>query len=138
MRGVLLDVPGAKIFWDSLRDQTHPFFCDTHEMNTNQTLWRLSLPAIAPSIAADRLQGATHQLIEWGGGQRWLWSDARGDAVRAVAHELGGHAVRFNNQHGGGETFAQPSAALMAIHRRLKQTFDPQGIFNPGRLYQGL
>lgn len=138
MRGVLLDVPGAKIFWDSLRDQTHPFFCDTHEMTTNQTLWRLSLPAIAPSIAADRLQGATHQLIEWGGGQRWLWSDARGDAVRAVAHELGGHAVRFNNQHGGGETFAQPSAALMAIHRRLKQTFDPQGIFNPGRLYQGL
>ena len=61
-----------------------------------------------------------------------------GDAVRAVAHELGGHAVRFNNQHGGGESFAQPSAALMAIHRRLKQTFDPQGIFNPGRLYKGL
>lgn len=138
MRGVLLDVPGAKALWDGLRDQTHKFFCDAHEMNAGQTLWRLSLPAIAASVTADQLPGAGHQLIEWGGGQRWLWSDTGGDAVRAVARKLGGHAVRFNNQHGDGETFEQPSAALMAIHRRLKQSFDPHGIFNPGRLYQGL
>ncbi len=138
MRGAVLDMPTAKALWDGLRDQMHPFFCDPREIDTGQTLWRLSLPAVAPSISADRLPGAAHQLIEWGGGQRWLWSDVEGDAVRAVAHELGGHAVRFNNQHGGGESFAQPSAALMAIHRRLKQTFDPQGIFNPGRLYKGL
>ena len=138
MKGVLLDVPSAAALWESLRDQTHAFFCDANEMNAGQTLWRLSLPAIAPAIAADQLQGAGHQLIEWGGGQRWLWSHAPGDAIRDVAQALGGHAVRFNNQHGDGETFARPSAALMAIHRRLKQTFDPHGIFNPGRLYQGL
>lgn len=138
MGGTQLEPAVADAFWESLRDQTHSFFCDAIEMNAEQTLWRLSLPAIAPAITATQLPGAGHQLIEWGGGQRWLWSDASGDAIRAVAHELGGHAVRFNNQHGDGETFAQPSAALMAIHRRLKQTFDPQGIFNPGRLYQGL
>lgn len=138
MRGVLLDVPSADALWNGLRDQTHPFFCDAAEMNAGQTLWRLSLPAIAPAIRADQLPGADHQLIEWGGGQRWLWSDAGGETVREVARALGGHAVRFNNQHGHGETFAQPSTALMAIHRRLKQTFDPKGIFNPGRLYQGL
>lgn len=138
MGGVLVDPTVADGFWASLRDQTHVFFCDAHEMNAGQTLWRLSLPAVAPTITAAQLRGAGHQLIEWGGGQRWLWSDLSGDAIRAVARELGGHATRFNNQHGDGETFAQPSAALMAIHRRLKETFDPQGIFNPGRLYQGL
>lgn len=138
MRGVLLDVPSADALWEGLRDQTHAFFCDAEEMNAGQTLWRLSLPAIAPVVTSDQISGADHQLIEWGGGQRWLWSDASGDVIRNVARQLGGHAVRFNNQHGDGETFAQPPAALMAIHRRLKQTFDPQGVFNPGRLYQGL
>lgn len=138
MKGVLLDVPGADALWESLRDQTHGFFCDANEMNAGQTLWRLSLPAVAPAIAAEQLQGAGRQLIEWGGGQRWLWSNADGDDIRRLAQGLGGHAVRFNNQHGDGETFARPSAALLAIHRRLKQTFDPHGIFNPGRLYHGL
>ena len=138
MGGTQVDAATADAFWDSLRDQTHAFFCDANEMNAGQTLWRLSLPGIAPAIASTQLQGAGHQLVEWGGGQRWLWSEAGGDVIRGVAQELGGHAIRFNNQHGEGETFAQPSAALMAIHHRLKQTFDPQGIFNPGRLYHGL
>lgn len=138
MGGTQVDHAVADSFWNSLRDQTHAFFCDANEMNAGQTLWRLSLSSIAPVISAAQLQGAAHQLIEWGGGLRWLWSNADADTVRAVARELGGHAVRFNNQHGDGETFAQPAAALMAIHRRLKHTFDPRGIFNPGRLYHGL
>lgn len=138
MGGAQVDAGTADALWNSLRDQTHAFFCDANEMNTGQTLWRLSLPAIAPVIPGAQLPGADRQLIEWGGGQRWLWSDADGDTIRDAALRLGGHAVRFNNQHGNGETFAQPSVALMAIHRRLKQTFDPHGIFNPGRLYQGL
>lgn len=136
--GAQMDAAKADVFWNSLRDQTHAFFCDANEMNAGQTLWRLSLPAIAPVVTSAQIAGAGHQLIEWGGGQRWLWSDADAAAIRDIAQSLGGHAVRFNNQHGDGETFAQPSAALMAIHRRLKQTFDPHGIFNPGRLYHGL
>ncbi len=41
---------------------------------------------------------------------------------------------------GGGERQFQAvlNPALLAIHKRLKNTFDPHGIFNPGRLYQGL
>jgi glycolate oxidase FAD binding subunit len=136
--GTRLEHTAAMAYWQSLRDQTHRFFCDANEMNAGQTLWRLSLPGVAPAIAQAQLPGANHPLIEWGGAQRWIWSDAAGDVVRSVAQQLGGHAVRFKNQHRDGETFAQPGAALMAVHRRLKQTFDPHGIFNPGRLYLGL
>ena len=28
--------------------------------------------------------------------------------------------------------------ALLEVHRRLKQGFDPYGVFNPGRLYPEL
>jgi len=31
--------------------------------------------------------------------------------------------------------FAPLSPALLALHRRLKKSFDPRGILNPGRLY---
>jgi glycolate oxidase FAD binding subunit len=34
--------------------------------------------------------------------------------------------------------FTPLKAASMDIHRRLKQSFDPAGIFNPGRLYAEL
>jgi glycolate oxidase FAD binding subunit len=37
-----------------------------------------------------------------------------------------------------GEVFHPLSPALAAIHRKLKQTFDPAGILNPGRLYRGM
>lgn len=136
--GERLDDTIADAFWRSLRDQTNGFFCDTASIATDKTLWRLSLPAVAPALIESQVAGAENQFIEWGGAQRWLWSAARDESIRATAQALGGHAVRFNNQHGEGESFAPLSPALMAIHRRLKQTFDPQGIFNPGRLYQGL
>jgi FAD/FMN-containing dehydrogenase len=34
--------------------------------------------------------------------------------------------------------FDTPSAASLAVQRRLKREFDPLGIFNPGRLIAGL
>ncbi len=132
----------ADAYWDSLRDQTHPFFAGlgsgSAQGRDGLTLWRLSLPAIAPAMTTSQLSGAALPLVEWGGAQRWVWSEAEGSRVHVLAADLGGHAVRFNNQHKGDATFNAVSPALMAIHQRLKQTFDPRGIFNPDRLYQGL
>jgi glycolate oxidase FAD binding subunit len=138
MGGACLGSEEATAYWQRLRDQTHPFFCDTAAIAAGKTLWRLSLPAVAPLVTTDQIRGAAHQLVEWGGAQRWLWSDTPPAFIRDVAKGLGGHAVRFNNQHGSGDTFSPLSLALMAIHRRLKQTFDPHAVFNPGRLIQGL
>ena len=54
-------------------------------------------------------------------------------AVRAA--QLGGHATAFRGGDRSGAVFQPLSAPLATIHRRLKQSFDPAGIFNPGRLY---
>ena len=113
-------------FWTQLREFALPFFADT------RALWRLSLPVAAPLAA---LPGDA--LLDWGGAQRWLKTDADAAVVRGIARELGGHASLFM----GGATdtpFPPLPDALMRLHQRLKAQLDPQGIFNPGRLYADL
>ncbi|MDP1607625.1 MAG: glycolate oxidase subunit GlcE [Rhodocyclaceae bacterium] len=118
---------GETAFWDELRDQRATFFAGA------TPLWRLSVPSVAPVID---LPGAT--LIEWGGALRWLNSTAPAEEIRAAAAKVGGSATLYRAdaaliaQVGA---FAPLPALLMNLHRRLKQTFDPHGIFNPGRMY---
>ncbi len=112
--------------WTKLNQQTLDFF------DTDKDLWRLSLP---PATADASIEG--EQLLDWGGAQRWLSSDAGSAEINAIADAAGGHASLFRSADGSNSTFELP-AALLPVHQRLKSAFDPQGIFNPGRLYQGL
>lgn len=114
-------------FWRDLREQRHAFF-------SGQTpLWRLGVPSTTPPLP---LGGA--QLIEWGGAQRWLRSDAPAETVQATALRAGGHATLFRGGDKDKGVFQALTPAIMNLHRNLKRTFDPQGIFNPGRLYPEL
>lgn len=137
--GSRLNADDAASLWTGLRDQSAGFFS---QGSNTEVLWRLSLPQIARVVTVQDLHGADDPLIEWGGAQRWIWSSESASKIRDLARSLGGHAVCFDNHHAEGcgiaDVFEQPSAALMAVHQRLKQTFDPQGVFNPGRLYRDL
>ena len=124
-------VAGDQVPWLGLRDHTHPFFADVAAVRG--ALWRLSVRSTTPH--AD-LGG--EQLVEWGGALRWLVTapDADGERVRAWARASGGHATCFRG--GNGPTFQPLSPPLLALHQRLKHTFDPHGILNRGRLYPEL
>jgi glycolate oxidase FAD binding subunit len=113
-------------YWADLNEQRLNFF------DEDQPLWRLSLPNNTP-----RLSLPGRQLIDWGGAQRWLKSDAEASFIRQVVEEVGGHVTCYS--HGLTDSPFQPLPdALMRYHRNLKQQLDPQGIFNPGRLYAEL
>ncbi len=47
----------------------------------------------------------------------------------------GGHATLFRGGDKSAGVFHPLPPALAAIERKLKLTFDPAGIFNPGRMY---
>ena len=114
-------------FWNSIREQTHPFF------DSEKPLWRLSLPQATPAID---LPG--EELIDWGGAQRWLLSDDSSKALRTIALEANGHATAFRHPPNRAESFMPLAPAMRALHQRIKQAFDPKGILNPGRLYPEL
>jgi glycolate oxidase FAD binding subunit len=119
----------ATAFWQRLREHTTPFF-DQRPSASNQNLWRLTLKSsAAPLDLGDAL------WIEWGGALRWLVSDAHPDTLRAAARDNGGHATLFRGEAPADGVFTPLSPALLAIHRNLKQRFDPHGNLNRGRLY---
>jgi glycolate oxidase FAD binding subunit len=116
---------GTGELWAQLRNQTHPFF----EHNT--PLWRLSLPPATPPVLA-----GYRQLIEWGGALRWVSCET---PLYEQAAALRGHATRYALHGKGGTNLFQPlNTALLNLHQRLKQAFDPVSILNPGRLYTDL
>jgi glycolate oxidase FAD binding subunit len=56
-------------------------------------------------------------------------------AIRKTARDAGGHATLFRNGDKSVGVFQPLQPALMKIHKRLKDAFDPHGILNPGRMY---
>ena len=125
------------LFWSQLRELRLPFFDGAFDNATDRTLWRLSLPALARTPALDG-----DWLIDWGGAQRWLQSPTGGGAeghhdiaIREAAIAAGGHATRFTPVDDEDSPFTPLPPVLAKYHRQLKQRLDPQGIFNPGRLY---
>ncbi|OGA13930.1 MAG: glycolate oxidase subunit GlcE [Betaproteobacteria bacterium RIFCSPLOWO2_12_FULL_63_13] len=118
----------AGAFWTGIREHTDPFF------RTQPPLWRISVPSAAPPLA---LPG--DQMIEWGGALRWLATNADARTVREAARRSGGHATLFRGgseeQRQSAGVFQPLEPALARIHRDLKTSFDPQGIFNRGRMY---
>ncbi|NVM76119.1 glycolate oxidase FAD binding subunit [Duganella sp. SG902] len=129
--GQALEGAEANAFWASLRDQTHAYF-------DGGSLWRMSVPSHASALI---LRG--EQLIEWGGAQRWLKlaeddaanSGERAGAIRRSVAAAGGHATLFRGGDKSVGVFHPLAPAVANIHERLKQSFDPAGIFNPGRMY---
>src|SRR5262249_15258280 len=125
--GRIVDQAEAAGFWTGVREQESPYFADT------KPLWRLSVKSTTPPLDLPR-----QQPLEWGGAPRWLKSDAGAATVRAAACAAGGHATLFRGGDKSTGVFQPLSGGLMKIHQRLKHTFDPAGILNPGRLYPDL
>ena len=117
----------AEDFWQQLREQQLAFF------SGERPLWRLSVP---PATEALAIEGDT--LLDWGGAQRWLRSEQPAGTIRAIADSVGGHATLFRGGDHSSEVFHPLQAELLALHRRLKKSFDPAGILNPGRMYREL
>ncbi len=117
--------PGlATQWWNALRHCTHPVFDHT-------SIWRLSVPDTTPPLD---LPG--EPLIDWGGALRWYPDHT--PRPREVASAAGGSAMCWKGPMPAGSRFHPLRPATAALHRRLKERFDPHGIFNPGRLVAGL
>lgn len=140
--GEILDDAATETLWRDVADCA--FFA-----GDGRAVWRVSTaPTRAPDLVrlAQRA-GACAHFYDWGGGLVWLAVDARdaddaraADIRKAVA-QTGGHATLVRAPaalRARVDVFQTPAAPVMKLQRALKAAFDPDRLFNPGLMYDGV
>jgi len=108
-----------------------------------RALWRISIaPSRGAEIAAAIGKGAEY-FFDWAGGLIWAALPPTGDggaaSIRAALH--GGHATLIRAPaaiRAAVPVFEPQEPGLAALTRRVKESFDPKGLFGPGRMYAGV
>jgi glycolate oxidase FAD binding subunit len=139
-----LAAPASRSLWQAVRDVI-PFAAAGD--SDARPLWRVSVPPsrgaeLAAIIAKDVQADA---LFDWAGGLVWLRLEPRDDAgtavvARAVA-STGGHATLMRAAaapRAVADVFPRTDPALNALSKRVKESFDPKGVLNPGRMWAGV
>ncbi len=123
-------------FWEKLRDVTF--------LEASPALWRVSVP---PSHGPEMLEAfpRSDAFLDWGGGLVWLAAPDEEDLgaarLRTVVAKIGGHATLMRATEEARqrlEVFQPQPPALAALTARVKNSFDPLRILNPGRMYAGV
>jgi len=137
----LLETADSENLWREVRDVSY------YAGKTENQVWRVSTPpnkgaAVARKILQER-PGKVY--FDWGGGLLWLsleaTDDAAHEAVRAALGDAGGHAtlVRATEAVRAGVPVFQPQPGpLAALTGRVKDSLDPHGVLNPGRMFAGI
>jgi glycolate oxidase FAD binding subunit len=119
---------------------------DVGLLTRERALWRLSVPpSAAGELAAWTAELTNERQFDWAGGLIWLalkeaWADAAGTLREALVGR-GGHATLVRASEGlraEVEVFEPQPPPLRALTERVKRSFDPKGIINPGRMHAGL
>ncbi|MDB5556282.1 MAG: hypothetical protein JWL86_6266 [Rhizobium sp.] len=131
-----LDHQQTTSLWQEIRD-ARPFHADGRE----RPLWKISTaPSMGHQIlSALRMQTGVDGYLDWQGGLLWLRMEAAPEAelVRDLVKQAGGHAtlVRASDDDRVAIPAFQPEApAVAALSARIREKFDPAGMFNRGRM----
>jgi glycolate oxidase FAD binding subunit len=113
--------------------------------NPRHPLWRLS---VTPSDAPALIRGLKERtdlryLFDWAGGLVWIELPPSRDASEGWVRGAlkGGHATLIRSPEAARaaiEVFQPQADALAALSARVKESFDPRHLLNPGRMYRGI
>jgi len=130
----------SDILWREIRD------VKAFQSDMERPIWRISVPPTeAPDVLSRLASGlpGMEYLLDWGGGLVWLAlppaPDAHCPKVRGAIEDAGGHATLLRAPQAtraAVQVFQPQPPALAALSLRLKESFDPLHLLNPGRMYQ--
>jgi glycolate oxidase FAD binding subunit len=139
----MVDELVSRNLWRAVRDVT-PFAASRTGADT--PLWCIST---APAKGAELAQAIAvfadaEVLYDWAGGRLWVLvaplEDAAVAHVRRAVKSCGGHATLVRAPaatRAAVDVFEPLEPTLAELTKRIKDGFDPKGIFNPGRMYAG-
>lgn len=137
-------------FWAEVRD-VKPF------AGQDGVVWKISVPPTKGPDVASRIAAATggdaEWFYDWSGGLVWMrlpendgaWAEhVRGALPAGIEGGEGlvdGHAMLVRapaTVRNAVPVFQPQQAGVAALSRRIKESFDPNGVLNPGRMYAGV
>jgi len=137
----ILDAPSSHALWRSIRDVKAFAIASAR----HRPLWRISVPPASGHRLVDLITPAAQMFYDWGGGLVWAgmpYADAPdAGSVSAAVAELGGHATLIRAEptvRAAVDVFQPEEAGVAALNRRVKESFDPKGVLNPGRMWAGV
>jgi glycolate oxidase FAD binding subunit len=139
-----LDEASSRALWRAVRDVT-PFAA--HGPSGNRDLWRISTaPTHGPEVGRALADQTDAELIyDWAGGLVWVALPASDNGcapqVRTVVAAAGGHATLIRAPaavRAVVEVFSPEPPPLAALTARVRHSFDPHGVLNPGRMWAGV
>jgi glycolate oxidase FAD binding subunit len=141
--GALAEAP-SRALWRAVRDVA-PFAATGP--SGNRDLWRISTaPTQGPEVGGSLIRETDAELLyDWAGGLLWAAlpasSDAHAPQVRAAVAAAGGHATLIRAPvavRAAVAVFSPEAPPLAALSGRVRQSFDPQGVLNAGRMWAGV
>jgi glycolate oxidase FAD binding subunit len=132
-----LDGPASDAFWRAVRDVA-PLSGEA-----SRDVWRVSVAPLEGARLIAALPEA-EAYLDWAGGLVWLALPASPDGGAARVRQAKGphgHATLVRaaaDVRARVAVFEPEPEALAALSRRVKASFDPLGILNPGRMVQGV
>lgn len=138
----LLERKASKVFWQSVRDIL-PFAAG--ETSKDREIWRVSTAPSRGHELAAMIPPPAEVFYDWAGGLIWLAippsEDGGAAAIRRAVAAIGGHATLIRAPaavRAKVEVFQPQDPGNAALSRRIKDSFDPKGILNPGRMWAGV
>jgi glycolate oxidase FAD binding subunit len=115
------------------------------ESARERPLWRISTaPGLGHRIA-DLITPAAQMFYDWAGGLAWVAmpvpDEPNAASIRRAVAETGGHATLIRAPaavRAAAEVFEPEPPGLAAVSKRIKESFDPKGVLNPGRMWAGV
>jgi glycolate oxidase FAD binding subunit len=128
----------SRKLWRGTRD-VMPF------VNDHRALWRISAAPMRAHEITKAIGEPCECFYDWAGGLVWAALPAADDAgaaiVRRAVAATGGHATLMRAPaaiRAVVPVFQPQDEALAALTRRVKESFDPKGVFGPGRMWAGI
>jgi glycolate oxidase FAD binding subunit len=137
----LIDAAESRALWRSIRDVKAFAAPDT----IARPLWRISTaPGQGHRIAA-QITPAAQMFYDWAGGLVWVAmpfpDEPDAKAIRAAVAACGGHATLVRAPaavRAAVDVFEPQDSGVTALTKRIKESFDPKGVLNPGRMWAGV
>jgi glycolate oxidase FAD binding subunit len=136
----VLDAANSRALWRCVRT-LKPFAAAARE----RPVWRISTaPAQGHRLLAS-ITPASQMFYDWAGGLVWVAmpfpEEPDAAAVRGAVAGIGGHAMLVRAPaalRASLDVFAPEPPAIAAVSKRVKESFDPKGVLNPGRIWAGV